>query len=556
MLRARALRRWGKRITAVAGAVLLTFQAVGGSTGKVDIRERVDLIEIRGGQGDGDSEMPAVVFMHDRHTEAIGDASCARCHSDVDGRTVFRFKRTGSLAPKRAKDHYHDNCIACHRETQASGKPSGPLTADCRSCHRQEAPASKWAPIAFDASLHYRHERARSIHPDPAQDNCGACHHVYDPKAEKTVAVRGEEGSCRYCHKETATMDKDTHHRIRPLREAAHDSCVACHQQLASLKAKGGPVTCAKCHDKAEQGNIETVAQVPRMRRNQPDAVLLATRLKAAAAAGKVTDEGEPAPAFVAAVAFDHRGHEMAVGSCRSCHHASLARCAACHTLSGDEKGGFVRLEQAMHGARDNASCIRCHDRAKTAATCAGCHGQLPKKNFTDADCRLCHDVDLTPGAPALQKEDAAVRLAAGHVAARAKWRKAVAKADIPQTVRITAMADQYQGAVLPHGKIVQALADNLGDSALARHFHGESTTLCQGCHHHSPPSLKPPRCASCHGAPFAGDAENRPGLMGAYHGQCMGCHEKMGIAKPAANDCTACHQKRATLSAKGQSPQ
>jgi len=34
-------------------------------------------------------------------------------------------------------------------------------------------------------------------------------------------------------------------------------------------------------------------------------------------------------------------------------------------------------------------------------------------------------------------------------------------------------------------------------------------------------------------------------GLKGAYHGQCMTCHQRMGIEKPLSTDCTACHPKK-----------
>jgi Class III cytochrome C family len=550
MLHARAMTRWIVGGVAVFGLVLIALQAVGGSPGEGGSSLRPDLIEIGTDATANDKEMPVVNFMHDRHTEAISEPSCVSCHPKDSDKRSFRFKRTEDLPPGTAKNHYHDNCLACHQETLDAGKPSGPLAADCRACHREEAPGSSWKAIAFDPSLHFRHERAESIRPFGEKESCGACHHVFDTASQKTVYAKGEEGSCRYCHKETATLDKELNREVRAIRNAAHDSCVACHQNLATLKIKGGPVTCAGCHDAAHQAKIETVAEVPRIARNQPDAVTLASRLKAAAVAGKEV------AAPVAAVAFDHRSHEKAVGSCRSCHHASLESCAACHTPDGDKKGNFIRLEQAMHRPAGNASCVSCHEKRKAEASCAGCHGQMPVQNFSDAECRLCHNLDVSPGAFALRNQAAGARMAADAVAARTRPLPTVAKADIPETVEINAMADQYQAAKLPHGKIIRAIYDNLDDNRMARYFHRDPTTLCQGCHHHSPPSLKPPSCASCHGVPFADDAEGRPGLMGAYHGQCIGCHQKMGIEKPAANDCSACHQPRDKKLAQRSTPQ
>jgi hypothetical protein len=131
-----------------------------------------------------------------------------------------------------------------------------------------------------------------------------------------------------------------------------------------------------------------------------------------------------------------------------------------------------------------------------------------------------------------------------------------VAAADIPEKVVIDVMVNEYGPAELPHGKIVRTLTQGIGESHMAAVFHREAATMCQGCHHNSPASLKPPPCASCHGKPFSDYADGRPGLKGAYHGQCIDCHQQMGLAKPAANDCTACHPKRKPLTAQRANPQ
>jgi hypothetical protein len=115
----------------------------------------------------------------------------------------------------------------------------------------------------------------------------------------------------------------------------------------------------------------------------------------------------------------------------------------------------------------------------------------------------------------------------------------------IPETVTIKSLVDQYEGAVLPHRKIVLKLVEGMKDNRLAAYFHNDPATLCQGCHHHSPASAKPPQCGSCHGRSSEALNLTRPGLMAAYHQQCIQCHDKMGLEKPASRDCTACHAKR-----------
>jgi DnaJ-class molecular chaperone len=120
-----------------------------------------------------------------------------------------------------------------------------------------------------------------------------------------------------------------------------------------------------------------------------------------------------------------------------------------------------------------------------------------------------------------------------------------VAVDQIPETVTLRKLADEYEPVVLPHRKIVLKLAEVNKTSKMAAYYHKETLTLCQGCHHNSPASLTPPQCASCHGKSSEALNLTRPGLMAAYHQQCIECHDQMGLEKPASRDCTACHAKR-----------
>jgi DnaJ-class molecular chaperone len=88
-------------------------------------------------------------------------------------------------------------------------------------------------------------------------------------------------------------------------------------------------------------------------------------------------------------------------------------------------------------------------------------------------------------------------------------------------------------------------LFNNIKNNKLANYFHHEKGTICQGCHHNSPAAKKPPTCGSCHSRPFNEKDPFKPGLMAAYHRQCMECHKAMEIKKPVSTNCTACHQKR-----------
>jgi hypothetical protein len=161
-----------------------------------------------------------------------------------------------------------------------------------------------------------------------------------------------------------------------------------------------------------------------------------------------------------------------------------------------------------------------------------------------DATCRTCHAVDKAalkfPIDPA-----AMTALAQQAVQDRKTPFVMVPDDQIPEKVSINAMVDKYEAVTLPHRKIVRSLAERMEDNRLAGLFHGQASTLCLGCHHNSPASTQPPKCAACHGEPFKNGPDGRPGLLGAYHGQCLSCHQAMQIEKPAATDCTACHKPK-----------
>jgi len=65
----------------------------------------------------------------------------------------------------------------------------------------------------------------------------------------------------------------------------------------------------------------------------------------------------------------------------------------------------------------------------------------------------------------------------------------------------------------------------------------------CVTCHHHQAAGEKIKPCVACHKRElFPGDPErlNVPGLQGAYHRQCVGCHVDAGSGP---TECADCHQ-------------
>jgi len=488
---------------------------------------RADLIVIDGLKSFGPLERPPVPFYHDKHTDAMvkQNKDCSACHETVKDKLSRKFKRVQDNSKTAVMDVYHDQCIGCHKERKSANKAGGPVT--CGECHIKDAMLrSTWQAITLDKSLHYRHVKAN-------EKKCETCHHEFNPQTKALYYTKGDEGACLYCHKK-----KTEENRISN-RLASHQACIACHRQLAAKDKDAGPAQCSGCHDPRQQALLEKIADPPRMERNQPDAVLVKTGLKGG--------NPEPVTNRMRPVPFDHRAHEGYNNSCRQCHHADLKSCATCHTVQGDEEGRQVKLAQAMHQNDARNSCVGCHKQQQAEPACAGCHSSIVKgRSLTsEAACKTCH-MNIPVENPYPDESSAESKsMAADLLAARKPVVETVPVDQIPETVTIQSLTHDYEAVALPHRKIVLKLAAGVKDNRLAAYFHDAPTTLCQGCHHNSPATVKPPQCGSCHGRSSEALNLTRPGLMAAYHQQCIQCHDKMGLEKPVSRECTTCHAKR-----------
>ncbi|MEE9529430.1 MAG: cytochrome c3 family protein [Syntrophobacteria bacterium] len=472
-----------------------------------------------------DLERPKVVFLHDLHTDALEkkNKDCTTCHLSENDRLSPRFKRLKDAGKQEMMDIYHTNCVDCHKVISAAGEKAGPVV--CGECHRKKPTIlSSRVPMGFDKSLHYRHSRA-------LKKQCERCHHEYDQKSKKLFYAKYKEGTCRYCHKKE-TEELISERRIS-MRLASHLSCIDCHRKTRAKNMTAGPVRCSGCHNLEQQQQIEKIDPVPRMRMKQPDFVLIK-------AGGK-----ESSVARMNRVPFSHKAHEGYSDTCRVCHHKDLKSCLDCHTLTGSKEGKDVKLLQAMHQLDSEKSCLGCHKTIQRDQRCVGCHGFISdRRKQGESYCLKCH---MAP----LQERTGVLTQTGERELARMVpeiWRAifgARQVADIPEKVIIKTLEERYEPVEFPHRKVFRALVKKIEGDKLAAYFHLQEGTLCQRCHHNSPAAKKPPRCGTCHGKPF--DEKNlfQPGLKGAYHRQCIGCHDKMGIEKPVSVDCTGCHREK-----------
>lgn len=449
----------------------------------------------------GGMERPAVEFNHAAHTKALEGEACTTCHVIEEIGLIPAYAPIRDVTDRdQLIDAVHDACLACHRSrTSAAGK-HGPL--ECGGCHVRRPPGvSQRAVMSWDYSLHGRHSQA-------FPDKCETCHHSYNEAEKKLVYVKGKEEACRTCH-----LREDDGHKLS-LRHASHTSCVGCHLRRIEAHQSAGPVLCIGCHDATIVSEYQVLDPLPRLLRGQPDRTWIGT-------------EGTR----TRMVGFDHLGHEPDTHSCSSCHHQSLKPCGDCHVVSGSVEGAGVTLGEAHHTVPSAVSCVGCHAARADALDCVGCHRSIAA-GASERSCTNCHrgpfpmvsePDDLSP--PAVVESELAPL--------------PVASDTFPDEVIISVLAKAYAPAKLPHRKIVAKLDAGIRTSSLATSFHGTTERMCAGCHHHSPAGETPPACRSCHGDEAVAGVD-RPGLKVAYHRQCIGCHQAMGVKKQGCTDCHA----------------
>ncbi len=414
------------------------------------------------------AEMPPALFNHEAHAARVREAGkdCTACHALL-GSGKAGTQEALAVVPAGAKDKddlmeaWHQSCFGCHEK--ADGAPGA---ASCRACHDPDPAAAERLPVRFDQTLHAVHVDSKHIPAVQPQNpsgapvrNCGACHSMPDPATGNQVYMQGTEDA-RSFHKSDLAAGPER-------AFATHSVCVDCHiRAVQADKTLSLPVNCADCHSAEAQARFPKKATASRLLRGQPDVIMLGG--KPAEGVNAASERGlKPVP-------FDHKSHEQAV-ACGVCHGPNIGKRAegapAIATAFGPD-GTPLSAFEAAHGTASDVSCTGCHrDRAAARPDCAGCHADLTFEARNS--CAVCHRGN-----------------------APAPTAKTVAPADVPETVTIGVLANEYKPAEFPHRKIWEALSRGMGDSTLAASFHTDSA--CGACHHNSPADTlsDPPACA------------------------------------------------------------
>jgi hypothetical protein len=500
-----------------------------------------------------DLKRPPVRFNHDRHTATLEEEGCQRCHRvQANGDLLFTYSVTEGHSDADTLMHsFHDDCIGCHTKRVEEGKKAGAVIcgdchvveqpvgayeylpvmpdyyealrdtyhAECLSCHREPEKVAEdagaldwksfyikhrknqaeWPRVIFDYLVHDKHDKA-------LKGKCELCHYIAPARLEELQA-EGREPAGR-----DWVWDVDEESSLTG-RTAAHSRCVNCHLRRKAQGLDAGPIDCGKCHAGLER-SIAELAKVARPNCEQENMMLIQL------------DQGARAKA----VTFNHKTHEAISRSCQECHHRTVRPCQDCHTVEGGEQGGWITLAEAYHDISSSWSCVGCHEAEKSRAECAGCH-QLMPGGLVDAGCRGCHTGSL-------DKLQSAAKLQAPEDLFRE---------DLKDKLELSRIEDAYGPSMLPHLEIARKLTDISNGSQLASHFHTDPMTVCKGCHHLGPLAAKAavPSCATCHTARDE-PISSTPTLLGAYHQQCLGCHQRMGSDGPKMPlTCTGCHEEK-----------
>lgn len=105
----------------------------------------------------------------------------------------------------------------------------------------------------------------------------------------------------------------------------------------------------------------------------------------------------------------------------------------------------------------------------------------------------------------------------------------------------VDAIAREFAGKTGPDLVIMRELEDRYVPVPFDHKEHARWTEImggCGVCHHYTPEGAEHPACKTCHEVKPEREDIRKPGLKGAYHRQCMGCHREWS----RNTKCVLCH--------------
>ena len=488
--------------------------------------------------------------------------ACRACHQSGPGSGVSL--RKDWPTPPHLRMAAHETCLRCHAELATQKKAHGPL--DCDSCHNKErfealpriegnpslltmdrptglmlTPRIKtvqqplgavyptgpeWPTsmpvVPFNHGLHERSLNCVDCHHSSVKQACITCHTPYgDPRGKGITLTRimhsvTAKNSCVSCHARIKTAAPECRgcHQTRPIEERGTD-CAFCHRAASGVKATMGLMLASNLPEpQVEERSVETTAppkeqvrRIAAMMAPQPEPKLSPTAILLPGTESKLGPVPEPllAPTAIRLPPSEPRQDPAP--------EPLLAPSA-------------ILLPPSMPG-RD-----------------------------TEPESRpLSTDIPVTP-APAMSGKAPVIVEAMSPLLSLGPIPD-----NMPGKVRIGAMIDEYLPVEFEHAKHLEKLQGAIGRQASGLlSMHRKDGRDCAACHHHGSriePGGTPPRCGSCHMAKLPGDKtsmpDGRPLLKAAFHLRCMDCHKRMGLEKPGATDCVACHAKKDSRIAQGE---
>ncbi len=288
----------------------------------------------------------------EHHAKELSDPEqCAECHGGHEeaaaAKTSCATCHAEDVDTEAALFEGHDDCLSCHT-------PHGrqPLVA-CESCHEDTRVLGAAAAVehAECTSCHNPHRPRVS-----ARDSCVGCH---DDVASKHP-VEEHEGDCVGCHPS---------HPFRG-RLVFAKSCVVCHDEAATETSFHVGAECRTCHEPHGFG-IERPREEACRECHADEKTAKAQRRRP----GRPPETVKPVEGHTECYECHEDGHHQPDAdpvACRTCHepqHDSITtgheNCLDCH---------------APHEGTVEAQCAECHET------------QLTSRHVTDGrDCESCH---------------------------------------------------------------------------------------------------------------------------------------------------------------------